>query len=68
MPNKSGRAWKLTRTTVHRTGRARPSSNKYSAHDTDHDRRPARGSRSRVWVGGYTRRDGTHVEGHYRSA
>jgi hypothetical protein len=27
---------------------------------------PAAGSRSKVWVGGYTRRDGTSVRGHFR--
>ena len=66
---KSGKAWKLTRATVHRKdrrGRAHPErSNKYSA--SDHDRKPTARSRSRVWVGGYERSDGTHVQGHYRA-
>ena len=70
MPNKSGRAWKLTRATVHRKARramAHPEkSNKYSPHDSD--RRPAKGSRNRVWVGGYKRSDGTYVAGHYRAS
>jgi hypothetical protein len=65
MPAKRGRAWKLERTTVH-AGKSRPRSNKYTP--ADHDRRPAPGSRSRVWVGGYTRHDGTPVAGHYRAA
>ncbi|HEY1957959.1 MAG TPA: hypothetical protein VGH28_20200 [Polyangiaceae bacterium] len=60
----------MTRATVHRNARrnrAHPErSNKYSA--SDHDERPTRGSRSRVWVGGYARGDGTHVRGHYRAA
>ncbi len=67
MPTKSGRAWKQTRATVHRKGGA-THSNKYSKHDTDHDRKPAPGTRERVWVGGYERADGTRVEGHYRAA
>ena len=56
----------MTRATVHRKGSDRPRSNKYSASDTDE--RPAKGSRTRVWVGGYRRKDGTRVEGHYRAA
>jgi hypothetical protein len=47
-------------------GKSRPRSNKYSA--SDNDKRPAPHSRSRVWVGGYTRTDGTKVHGYYRSA
>lgn len=68
--NKSGKAWKLTRATVHKKLHANESpatrSNKYSKHD--HDEKPKAGTRSRVWVGGYTRVDGTRVEGHYRKA
>ena len=56
----------MTRATVHKKGAPRPRSNKYSA--SDHDERPGKGSRSRVWVGGYERQDGTRVEGHYRAA
>jgi hypothetical protein len=63
--NKSGRAWKMTRASVHKKNRSEPRSNKYTKHD--HDKRPAAGTRGRVWVGGYTRRDGTRVEGHYRN-
>lgn len=62
----SSRGWKLERASVHRKGRARPQSNKYS--DSDTTTKPAPGDRSRVWVGGYTRSDGTHVAGHYRNA
>jgi len=61
--SKSTRSWKLERASVRRGGRAR--SNKYSKSDTS--RRPEPGTRSRVWVGGYTRNDGTRVEGHYRN-
>ena len=66
MPAKRGRAWKMERTTVRSAKKARSRSNKYTA--SDNDRRPAPGSRTRVWVGGYTRQDGTHVAGHYRAS
>lgn len=59
---KGNRSWKMERAHVRR---GRSSSNKYSGGDTT--RRPAPGSRSRVWVGGYTRSDGTKVSGHYRA-
>lgn len=62
----SGRAWKLERASVHRQGQSRPRSNKYAESDTT--TRPDAGQRGRIWVGGYTRADGTHVEGYYRSA
>ncbi len=65
MPAKKGRAWKLERASVHIEGEARPRSNKYSA--SDGDKKPAPGTRSRVWVGGYVRADGKKVRGHYRS-
>ena len=52
---KSGRAWKLERT----TGR------KYSGGDSKPE--PAPGTRQKVWVSGYTRGDGTKVEGYYRT-
>lgn len=67
MTTKRGKAWKMTRTTVRRRGSGRPRSNKYSKHDTDRDRKPGPNARTRVWVGGYTRSDGTQVEGHYRT-
>jgi hypothetical protein len=56
----------LERASVHVPGQSRPRSNKYS--DSDSKPRPAPGTRSRVWVGGYTKADGTKVEGHYRCA
>ena len=43
----------------------RPRSNKYS--ESDSGRKPVPGSRSRVWIGGYTRADGVEVSGYYRS-
>lgn len=58
-----GRAWKNERASVHKSGKARPRSNKYSRSDA-RDTPPEK--RSRVWVGGYTRADGTEVHGHYR--
>jgi hypothetical protein len=66
MANKVGRAWKMERASVHKENKSRARSNKYS--DNDSNERPAAGSRGRVWVGGYTRADGIHVSGHYRSA
>jgi hypothetical protein len=61
---KKGASWKLERASVKQRGRERPRSNKYSAQDRK--RKPAPGSRQRVWVAGYTRADGTRVKGHYR--
>lgn len=66
MATKSGRAWKAERASVSRSGTSRARSNKYRPSDSD--KRPAAGTRSRVWVGGYTRSDGTHVDGYYRAA
>ncbi|MDY3559649.1 hypothetical protein R5W23_000660 [Gemmata sp. JC673] len=60
-----GRAWKMERASVSVPGKSRPRSNKYS--DGDADQRPAPGTREQVWVGGYTRANGTKVEGHYRA-
>jgi hypothetical protein len=45
--------------------KSRPRSNKYAK--SDKGNRPAPGSRDRVWVGGYTKGDGTRVKGYYRS-
>jgi hypothetical protein len=64
MAAKSGRAWKVERASVRRGGRA--TSNKYRSSDADE--KPTANSRSRVWVGGYTRSDGIRVSGHYRAA
>jgi len=65
MPASSGRAWKLERASVSEEGKGRPRSNKYSGGDSS--KKPAPGERERVWVGGYTRKDGRKVEGHYRA-
>lgn len=64
MPTTKGRSWKNERASVSKRGSARPKSNKYSGSDTT--TRPGAGSRDRVWVGGYTRADGSKVNGHYR--
>ena len=63
--SKAGRAWKLDRASVHKQGQARPKSNKFSA--SDGDKKPAPGTRQRVWVGGYKRADGSKVEGYFRN-
>ena len=60
----SKRSWKLERAGVSSNSRSR--SNKYSGSDSKP--RPASGSRDRVWVGRYTRADGSKVKGHYRAA
>ena len=65
MPTSRGRSWKLERASVTVRGKSRPRSNKYSGGDKS--KRPAAGSRDRVWVGGYTRADGSKVSGYYRA-
>ena len=65
MAKSKGRSWKMERASVNRRAKERPRSNKYSG--SDGDKKPAPGSRQRVWVGGYARADGTKVEGYYRS-
>jgi hypothetical protein len=63
---RSSRSWKMERASVSKRGASRARSNKYGKSDTT--TRPEAGNRGRVWVGGYTRSDGTRVEGHYRAA
>lgn len=65
MPSSSGRSWKMERASVSTPGKTRPRSNKYSGGDSG--KKPAPGTRERVWVGGYTRADGTKVNGYYRA-
>ena len=64
MPSTKGRSWKMERASVSRQGKSRPKSNKYSG--SDQSKRPAPNTREQVWVGGYTRADGTKVKGYYR--
>lgn len=59
-------SWKLERASVHDASGKRVRSNKYAKSDTTE--KPAPGTRSRFWVGGYHRADGTAVAGHYRNA
>lgn len=58
-----GRAWKIERASVNRKNKSRPRSNKYS--DSDQSKRPESGTTDKYWRGGYTRKDGTRVKGHY---
>ena len=74
MPSINTRSWKMERASVHREGKARARSNKYS-HSDSHPK-PAPGTRQRVWVGGtrkttapplpviIERRRGPEIEGH----
>jgi hypothetical protein len=64
MPSNTKRSWKMERASVSRKGNQRPRSNKYSRSDSR--KRPPAGTRMRIWVGGYTRADGTRVAGYYR--
>ena len=65
MAKSKGRSWKAERASVTVKGKSRPKSNKYSKSDTT--TKPGPGERERVWVGGYTRADGSKVAGPYRS-
>ena len=65
MASSKGRSWKLERASVTVPGKSRPRSNKYSGGDSS--KKPAPGSRERVWVGGYRRADGSKVSGYYRA-
>jgi hypothetical protein len=64
MATTKGRSWKGERASVTVKSKSRPRSNKYSKSDSK--KRPAAGSRDRVWVGGYRRADGSKVSGYYR--
>lgn len=57
-------SWKSERAGVNRRGASRSRTNKYSGGDS----KSQAGDRSRIWVGGYKRSDGTRVEGYYRGA
>jgi hypothetical protein len=58
-------SWRKERASVHIKNTPRPRSNKYRPSPSDQTIRPSVGSTSRYWRGGYTRKDGTHVKGHY---
>ena len=65
MATSKSRSWKAERASVSAKGKTRPRSNKYSKSDTT--KKPGAGERARVWVGGYTRADGSKVSGYYRA-
>ena len=56
-----GRSWKNERASVDKKNKARPKSNKYSASDKSKRKENA----EQYWRAGYTRKDGTKVQGHY---
>lgn len=56
--------WKIERASVHKSGANKAKSNKYTK--SDDDERPAAHSRTKIWVGGYIRKNGQRVEGHFR--
>ena len=60
-----GNSWKMERASVHKKGSKKPRSNKYRSRPADSTERPPAGSISRFWRGGYYRKDGTYVQGHY---
>ena len=62
--NTRGSSWKKERASVNKKGSA-SKSNKYRPAPSDHGKRPAAGSTSTYWRAGYTRKDGTRVQGHY---
>jgi hypothetical protein len=64
MASTTKRSWKGERASPTTANKSR--SNKYSGGDSH--KRPAPGSRDRLWVGGYTRADGSKVKGHYRAS
>lgn len=65
MAGEKKRNWKMERASVSRKEKSRPRSNKYSKSDST--KKPPAGSRERIWVGGYTREDGTAVAGYFRA-
>ena len=59
--SKSG-SWKKERASVTSQNKARSKSNKYRP-GSDQSKRPD--DSTHYWRAGYTRKDGTHVKGHY---
>jgi len=63
------RAWKMERASVKGPRRQaqgkRARSNKFSGGDTT--KKPKGHTRKGLWVGGYTKKDGTKVKGYYRT-
>ena len=58
--NNSG-SWKKERASVDKKNKSRPKSNKYS----NSDRGKREDNSEQYWRAGYTRKDGTKVQGHY---
>jgi len=63
--NNSSGSWKKERASTSNKKNSKSRSNKYRPAPSDIDKRPVSGSTSRYWRGGYTRKDGTKVKGHY---
>lgn len=61
---KRGGSWKKERASVNCRSTSKPRSNKYRP-GSDSGQPPGAGAGQRYWRAGYTRRDGTHVKGHY---
>ena len=59
--SRNGGAWKNERASVTKNNKPRPKSNKYSANDKSKREDNA----EQYWRAGYTRKDGTKVQGHY---
>lgn len=62
--NSSG-SWKKERASSTSKSGSKSRSNKYRPEPADTSKRPEAGTGTRYWRGGYTRRDGTKVKGHY---
>ncbi|HEC65585.1 MAG TPA: hypothetical protein ENI23_09835 [bacterium] len=61
------KSWKGERASYSKVGKKRYRSNKYRTKTgADSSKRPAAGARKRYWVGGYVKRGGIKVKGHYR--
>lgn len=61
---KSRGSWKKERASVSLPGKSRPRSNKYRP-KADSTKRPPAGTRKNFWRGGFEKKDGTKVRGHY---
>ena len=59
--NKNSGSWKKERASVDKKNKSRPKSNKYSSSD----RSKREDNAEQYWRAGYTRKDGTRVQGHY---
>jgi hypothetical protein len=62
--NSGGRIWKNERASVNSRNKSRSKSNKYLP-TADSSQHPKAGTASQYWRAGYTRKDGTHVKGHF---